>query len=49
MFIIGDIRVIDLGLEVELGRFERVVGRQDEEKLEFAALVVIVSTRGIFG
>lgn len=48
MFIIGDIRVVDLGLEVELGRLERVVGRQDEEKLEFAALIIVVSARRIF-
>jgi hypothetical protein len=47
VFIIGDVRVVDLGLEVELGRFERVVGRQDEEELEFAALVGIVSIRSI--
>jgi len=47
MFIIGDVRVVDLGLEVELGRFERVVGRQDEEELKFAALVGIVSIRSI--
>jgi hypothetical protein len=46
MFVIGDIRVVDFSLEVELGRFERVVGWQDEEKLELAALVVIVSIRG---
>lgn len=38
MFIIGNIRMIDLGLKVEFGRFERVVRRQNQEKLKFAAL-----------
>ena len=38
MLIIGDIRMVYLGFKVELGRFERVVRRQDEEKLKFAAL-----------
>lgn len=41
VLVVGDVRMVDLGLEVELGRFERVVGRQDEEELEFAALVWI--------
>jgi hypothetical protein len=43
MFVIGDIRMVDLGLEVELGRFEGVVSRQDEKKLEFAALGIVNS------
>jgi hypothetical protein len=38
MFVIGDIWMVDLGLKVELGGFERVVRRQDEQKLELSAL-----------
>jgi hypothetical protein len=40
--------MIDLGLEVELGRLERVIGRQNKEKFEFTPLMVIVSMRNIF-
>jgi len=48
MFVVGDIGMVDLGLEIELRRLERVVGRQNEEKFEFTTLMVVVSIRIIF-
>lgn len=36
--VIGDIRVVDAGFEVDDGGFEGVVGWEGEEKVEFAAL-----------
>jgi len=38
MFIERHVRVVDSGLEGDLWRFEGVVGGEDEEKGEFAAL-----------
>lgn len=38
MLIVGDVRVVDLGLEVDLRRFEGVFLGEDEEESEAAAL-----------
>jgi hypothetical protein len=43
MLIVGDVRVEDLGLEVDLRGLEGVFFREHEEELEEAALDVVVS------
>lgn len=44
MFIVGDIRVEDLRLEIELWWLEWVIGRKDEKELELSALYVLIRT-----
>lgn len=39
LVVVGNVRVVDLGLETETWRLEWVVGREDEEEFEVAALV----------